>query len=885
MSALAGTGATNAPINYTGLNVGSSMWNAPVAIFWGRRRLSTNAIWYGAFTSKPAAGKGKGAGGKDQQQTYFAAVILALCEGPLDDPDGITNIWPSGSTTTVTTLSNLNMASFLGTRTQAPWSFVVTNAPSQALAYAETAGLVCPKLALGESAQIPDNGFECIRTLDFAYTQASGGWINPNTHEQSPGLDCLMSDIIADLLTNTQYGMGFSSSDLASITQYATYQQAQGLAFSPLLVSQEKATSIIDRWAQLSNAWIYWSGTQLQFVPLGDSVVTGNGVTYTPVQDVAYDLCLADFIKPSGKDDGPVKVTRLDPADAHNRTVLDFTDRTLGYIDNPVEFKDQTLVDQFGLRDDSSTEADEICSPAVAAITVQLIGKRNAYIRNSYAFKTSYRFILCLPGTILTLTEPNIGLDRVRVRVKTISEDDKDQLSFVCEEFPGNVGSYYPPVAASTINTATTPDLLVLPGNVNTPAIVEPDSAFTGGTPKIIIAASGGANWGGCGVYVSFDGLAYGSIGTITASAVQGALTANLAAYPGANPDTVDTLAVDCTESLSAPSTVTNADATALRTLSLVAAQPTLSGEAYIVPTDGELLAFGDVAATGTYTANLTFLERGAYGTRAGAHNIGDQFTLIDVTGTDGTSVAYDLPAQYIGQTIFLKLASFNVFDQSPQDLSTVLEYQYTPTGAGFGTGAAGAPAEPTGLTAVPGVAQVAMAWAANAATDNVTGYTLYRAPGAGASFSSAAAIFSGMALSDDDMSVSPSTAYTYFLTAANAAGTSAPTSGVSATTAAASSGGASTTRDTVSTSTLTLGAPPSLTWYVDVANTSGGAIGVILPALPVVGQIVVVTDEGGNAGTDAIAVKSGATTIDTIAVDNGWSSLRWNGANWLRGG
>jgi hypothetical protein len=51
------------------------------------------------------------------------------------------------------------------------------------------------------------------------------------------------------------------------------------------------------------------------------------------------------------------------------------------------------------------------------------------------------------------------------------------------------------------------------------------------------------------------------------------------------------------------------------------------------------------------------------------------------------------------------------------------------------------------------------------------------------------------------------------------------------------------------------------------------------------VGQIVVVTDEGGNAGTDAIAVKSGATTIDTIAVDNGWSSLRWNGANWLRGG
>src|SRR6202041_281299 len=166
----------------------------------------------------------------------------------------------------------------------------------------------------------------------------------------------------------------------------------------------------------------YWSGTQLQFVPLGDGGVTGHGVTYTPVQDVAYDLTFDDFILPDGKDDGPVKVTRVDPADAYNRSVLDITDRTLGYIDNPFEWKDQTLVDQFGLRDDSSTEADEICDPGVAQIAVQLIGKRAAYIRNTYEFKTSYRFILCPPGTILTLTEPNIGLSQIRVRVKTIAE-------------------------------------------------------------------------------------------------------------------------------------------------------------------------------------------------------------------------------------------------------------------------------------------------------------------------------------------------------------------------------------------------------------------------------------------------------------------------------
>jgi len=473
---------TNAPINYSGLNVGSSQWNAPVPIFWGMRRLSTNAIWFNNFKSKPVSGKGKGGGGKgDQAKTYSASVCLGLCEGVVDS---IGNIWADGSTTTTTTLSALNMTFFSGTSSQAPWSYVTTNYPTQARSYAQLAYLGAIDLALGESATVPDNAFECARAAGFAYTKTSttSGWINPSSHAQSSGLDCLMSDIITDLLTNVQYGMGSSAGDIGgSVTQFATYQRAQGLFFSPLVNSQEKATEIIDRWAILSNSWIYWSGAQYQFVPLGDSAITGNGVTYTPQTDVAYDLGFDDFLAASGKDEGPVKVTRIDPADAHNRSSLSITDRTLGYIDNPFEWKDDGLVSQYGLRDDSSTQADEICDPAVARIVVQLIGKRAAYIRNSYAFKTSGKYILCLPGTILTLTEPNIGLNKVRVRVKTVSEDEKDNLSFVCEEFPGNVGTYYAPNGTAAISTATTPVNNTPPGNVNTPAVIEPNSAFTGG--------------------------------------------------------------------------------------------------------------------------------------------------------------------------------------------------------------------------------------------------------------------------------------------------------------------------------------------------------------------------------------------------------------------
>ncbi len=944
---------TNAPISYSGLNVGSSQMDMPVPIFWGTRRLSTNAIWFGDFTKKPANAKGKGGGAKSQQSyNYYANVILGLCEGVVDS---IQNVWAQGSTTTTTTLSALGLIFFSGTISQTPWSLVATKHPTQARAYSQLAYLGAPGLALGASATIPDNGFECVRTALFGsapysgYTPSSPGWINPATYAQATGYDCLPSDCIVDLLTSTQYGFNFTSGDIASVSLYAAYCQAQGILFSPLLNRQEKVTSILDRWAQLSNSWIYWDGTALRFLPLGDVAITANGATYTPATDVAYNLTLADFIAETGSDSGPVTVTRKDPADCQNRTCLSITDRTLGYIDNPFEWKDDFLASRYGLRDTSSIQGDEICNPAVAKVMVQLLGKRNAYIRNEYAFKTSFRYIRCLPGTVVTLTEPNIGLNAVRVRIKTISEDENGHLNFTAEEFPGTVGVYSGPsvnsyavgssptptasflpwtsapsnyaqyvgaaltmtsgtyagqtsvVLSSTTSgltlatalagapstgdtftvapfqVATTPNQYAAPGNVNTPAIVEPSSAFTGGVAKLIVAASGGANWGGCQVLVSFDGTDYSLIGEITAPARQGVLTANLATYGGANPDNVHTLAVDCSQSLGAPTTVSNADAQANRTLSLIAAQPTLTGGAYVVPTNGELLSFGAVSATGTYTANLTYLERGQFGSAVGAHSTGDQFTLLNVAGSDGTSISYALPAQYIGVPIYIKLCSFNVFGNSLQDPSTVLEYKYTPTGAGYGGGTAGVPVTPTGLSAAaanPG--QAALSWNANAATDNVTAYLLYR--GTTSTFGSASLIWTGQTLGYTD-TPGAGTFY-YFLVAKNAAGSSTNTAGVSVSVTSSAAGVAVI----VATAASSPYAGPSWsaeTIYLRLTNISGGALEIDLASSPASGQVLWIMDVGGTAGTNAWTIKQGATVVDTINVNGGYSHLLYDGSAW----
>ncbi|MFH3698712.1 hypothetical protein WAH92_22315, partial [Acinetobacter baumannii] len=43
------------------------------------------------------------------------------------------------------------------------------------------------------------------------------------------------------------------------------------------------------------------------------------------------------------------------------------------------------------------------------------------------------------------------------------------------------------------------------PGNVNAPSIFEPPLDLTDGKNQVWVAVSGGANWGGCNVWVSLD--------------------------------------------------------------------------------------------------------------------------------------------------------------------------------------------------------------------------------------------------------------------------------------------------------------------------------------------------------------------------------------------
>jgi Putative phage tail protein len=174
-------------------------------------------------------------------------------------------------------------------------------------------------------------------------------------------------------------------------------------------------------------------------------------------------------------------------------------------------------------------------------------------------------------------------------------------------------------------------------------------------------------NWGGAFVWISTDGSTYGQIGAVSAPSRQGVLTASLAAPPGANPDTTNTLSVSLIESGGQLANATNADAQNGVTLCLV---------------DNELLAYATATLTGTNAYNLTYLYRGLYGTAATAHSNGAPFARLD-----SAVFQYNLPPAFIGVPLFMKFQSFNIFGRSVEDLSECTVYTYTPTGKGQAIG------------------------------------------------------------------------------------------------------------------------------------------------------------------------------------------------------
>lgn len=628
----------------------TSSYGNPLPIVYGTQRVTGNLIWYDEFKSEKHEKKenvGKGGGEVSSvEYSYSACIMLALCEGPISafhrvwrDKDVFVSPSPAGFE-----------ANFHGARSApTPWAHLTSVHTAKAIGYAGTAWIAAAKLDLPNAElrnhSIEVEGFAAL--YPHTYTEPA-----PRSNVQT-NYDAHPTDIITDLLTSVDYGLGWDASRLVmnvgtdgtTSSSFTHYVHALGFYLSLVLSEQATALDIVGGLLAATNSAAVWSQGQLKFLPYGDTAATGNSFTFTPNLTVQYSLTIEDFLPVADMD--PIQVERSNLQDTYNSVPVEFTDRTQDYKSSVVEDPDQADAEAYGVRKAAPISAKFVTRSDVALALSRLAAQRSIWIRNTYKFKLPQRYILLEPMDLVELTEPKMGLDAQVVRIKSISEDDEGNFEVEAEEWPFGIGThvrYTPQIGDGTAN-----DFNVDPGNANAPIGLVPTLQLTKGDLEFWLVTSGGPQWGGAEVWVSDDNTTFAFAGTAFA-AVYGTITSNISS--GAS-----TIPVDLSTSSGTLASTTAAGATDDLTRMWI---------------DGEVFSYQTATLTGANAYSLTGVLRARQSTTAASHLSG-----AEVIRLNENVFTHPLAYSRLGQTLYVKLVSFNKVGGAKQDISLLSSYSF----------------------------------------------------------------------------------------------------------------------------------------------------------------------------------------------------------------
>ena len=637
-----GTSFSETPLK--GLQIQSSAAGLPIPLVYGTTRVVPNLMWYADFTAiahVESQGGGKGGGGESTYTTYTytASFALGICEGPVA---GITKVWIDKTLKTPSDLFTLK----LGTYPQSTWSHFTTHHPTQAIGYQGIAYAAAANYDLGNRSGLPNHIFE----VQGKYLLGSGV------------IDADPKDIVTDLLTNPHTGVP-NAPALGDTTAYSNYCKATGILLSPSYSDASTAASILAELMQITNTAAYFSDGVLKLVPYGDASATGNGATYTPNLTPLANLDDDDFLGDSSADPvivqrNAISKTAATSSEAYNQVTIEYLNRSNKYASEPLTVQDQVAIDTFGLRPHTIT-AHAITTPAVAGIVADLILQRYVYVRGQYEFKLGWQWCYLEPTDLVTLTDA-MGLSLHPVRILSVEEDTDGTLTVLAEDAPPGVASHVvadvPEVGGYDV------DYNAPAGSVSAVCLLEPPYSLAAGSGLEVWAGVSGpvgsTIWGGCHVWVSYDGATYRQMAVIDNPARIGHLSAAVAIADTSLDMVLDGMGGQL---ISASAT----DAAALHTL------------AYIGGDDPEFFAYEGATLTAENAYTLSGLVRGAYGSTIADHLIGDPFLRLD----DALAKSGSLDLSMIGDTIHFKFQSFNVWGGGVEDLSTLTAYDYTIAG------------------------------------------------------------------------------------------------------------------------------------------------------------------------------------------------------------
>lgn len=539
-------------------------------------------------------------------------------------------------------LSQLRLELAPGWDGQAPWAYLQSKHPDQALGYSGLGYLRAAAYDLGTDAEVGNHNFELSTFTEFSETIP----------------DAAPSVIVREFLTNGRYGANWPAERLGDLSAYHAYTVASGLFLSPAIDSQRAAADWLRYFLDLTNSDCVWSEGQLKIVPLGDAPVAANGASYAPNTTPVYDLGEEHFL--ADGDEAPVTPHFVAADDVYNHTRVEYWNRANGYNTDIAEAKDEADIDARGIRTQDVMEAHAICDAIVARLVAQLRLQAQLAIRGTYTFRLPWVFSLLEPLDLVTLTEDKLGYLRLPVRINSITEGDDYSFDVEAEDAP--IGMASAPQYGQQQTGGYAHDFNVAPGPVTTPVFFEPPIEQTTTGLEVWCAVSGaGMHWGGAMVWTSLDGVTYRQTGRISGGARYGALTAPIGAVgPGG-------LAIALAGRGGAILPGSAADAAADATLCWI-------GDA----NGGEFIDHEGATLTGPHAYTLYVTRRGRFDSQAVARAAGAQFVRVD--GAIGKSDP--LPLSMIGQQLYFKFTSVNAYGGGVEDLADVQTYAYTITGS-----------------------------------------------------------------------------------------------------------------------------------------------------------------------------------------------------------
>ncbi len=332
--------------------------------------------------------------------------------------------------------------------------------------------------------------------------------------------------------------------------------RANGLWGSLAMDSQKKASDWLEDICTSGNCAAVWSGFKLKTIPRSEVSVAGNGAIYYaptsagPVANIPEsDVLDSTTITRKGQTSGIPDLLQIQ-----------FPDRAAAYADSVVSQPMTSSLAALGVRKANPKVLRTIQDPNIASQVLGIEVRKQNLERNTYKQKISAKWKLLEPFDLVTINDQFLGITALPVRILSIAEDDSFNLDCEFEEFI--YGLYAPTGIPATELTQNTPISSNPPGSVNVPIIFEAvpsagatffgggGSSASGDATIVFIASGGNPNYGGCNIWMSTDGSTYGDapIATINGNGVQGFLSAD---YPASiDPDDVDTLSVDLSESL-----------------------------------------------------------------------------------------------------------------------------------------------------------------------------------------------------------------------------------------------------------------------------------------------------------------------------------------------